>query len=341
MEKNNQMIDKQELKEFAKSIGADIVGVGNLAHFEGTEPGKDPRFIAPGAKSIIGLGFRVLRGSLRGNEEGTQFYQYPEMSVVHLDEVYIPMVLRKVACYLEDSGYEGVVLRSEPDRMHANDPQTNPEHTPVYRMSAVSVREGTPPPDVIIDNNQAAVICGLGEMGHGGFVLTPEFGPLQRFAFILTDAELEFDQLQKNTLCDSCGHCFEACPGLAYDGQEDQSLTVDTHSYLFKQAESWQCAAYYMGANGEKNPFLDTEKIKKLADGDQILKGDKKLVPDEVMALKPILEQAYPGMRFGYNAAICGRACWRACLVHLEEKKLLKNSYKYPFRKREEWKLKI
>ncbi len=335
------MIDKQELKEFAKSVGADIVGIGNLAYFEGTEPGKDPRFIAPQAKSIIGLGFRVLRGSLRGNEEGTQFYQYPEMSVVHLDEVYIPMVLRKVACYLEDSGYEGVVLRSEPDRLHASDPGTNPEHTPVYRMSAVSVREGVPPPDVIIDNNQAAVICGLGEMGYGGFVLTSEFGPLQRFAFILTDAELEFDQLQENTLCDSCGHCFEACPGSAYRGQEEQSLTVDKHTYLFKQAENWQCAAYYMGANGEKNPFLDPDKIRKLTDGDQILKGNKKLVPDEVMDLKPILEQAYPGMRFGYNAAICGRACWRACLVHLEEKNLLRNSYKYPFRKREEWKLKI
>jgi epoxyqueuosine reductase len=341
MEKNNKMIDKQQLKDFVLAAGADLVGIGNLTDFEGAEPGRDPRFIAPQAKSIIGLGFRVLRGSLRGNEEGTQFYQYPEMGVVHLDEVYIPMVLRKIACYLEDKGYEGVVLRSEPDRMHASDPGTNPEHTPVYRMSAVSVREGAPPPDVIIDNNQAAVICGLGEMGFGGFVLTPEFGPLQRFAFILTDAELEFDEVMDACLCDSCGLCFEACPGSAYKGQNEQKLVVGKNTYYFKLPESWQCAAYYMGANGEKNPFLDPEKIRRLPDGEKILKGNKQLSPDEVLQLKPILEQAYPGMRFGYNAAICGRACWRACLVHLEEKKLLKTNFNLPFRKREEWKLSL
>lgn len=335
------MIDINIFREFARNAGADLVGIGDLSRFSGTEPGKDPRFIAPQAKSIIGLGFRILRGSLRGHEEGTQFYQYPEMSVVHLDEVYIPIVLRKIACYLEDAGYEGVALRSEPDRMHASDPGTNPEHTPVSRISAVSVREGTPPPDVIIDTKQSAIICGIGEMGYGGFILTPEFGPLQRFAFILTDAELEFDDEMVPHLCDSCGHCLTACPGSAYKDQSEQQITIKGTTQQFKQPDSWQCAAYYMGANGEKNPFLNPHDIMRLPDGEKILKGTKQLSPDEVMMLKPILEQAYPGMRFGYNAGICGKACWRACLIHLEEKKLLQTKFHEPFRKGEEWKLHI
>ena len=339
MEKNSKIINTKILKEFARKAGADLIGIGDLNRFSGTEKGKDPRFIAPQAKSIIGLGFRVLRGSLRGHEEGTQFYQYPEMGVVHLDEVYIPMVLRKVACFLEDAGYEGVVLRSEPDRKHASDPETNPEHTPVSRMSAVSVREGFPPPDVIIDNNQAAIICGLGEMGYGGFILTPEFGPLQRFAFILTDAELEFDNEKVPHLCDSCGECFSACPGDAYKGQAEQQVNSGGQNRPFRQPDSWQCAAYYMGANGEKNPFLNPLDIMKFPDGQKILKGTKQLTPEEVMKLKPILEQAYPGMRFGYNAGMCGKACWRACLIHLEEKKMLQMKFHEPFRKREEWKL--
>ena len=335
------MINTKKLKEFARSVGADLVGIGNINNFEGTDPGKDPRFIAPQAKSIIGLGFRVLRGSLRGHEEGTQFYQYPEMGVVHLDEIYIPMVLRKVASYLEDTGYEGVALRPEADRLHSDNPATNPEHTPVYRISAVSVRDGAPPPDVIIDNNQAAVICGLGEIGYGGFVLTPEFGPLQRFAFILTDAELDYDEEMQSHLCDFCGNCFSACPGSAYDSQPEQKITIRNNTYLFKRPDSWQCAAYYMGACGEKNPFIDPDIIRNLPDGEKILNGTKRLSPEEVMKLKPILEEAYPGMRFGYNAAVCGRACWRACLIHLEEKNLIKTKFRYPFRKREEWKLKL
>ncbi len=98
------MLTSDNVKKAALALGADLVGIGTMDRFEGTPPGHDPRFIAPRAKSIIGLGFRVLRGSLRGIEEGTHFYQYPEMGIVHIDEVYAPSVIRELACYLEDNG---------------------------------------------------------------------------------------------------------------------------------------------------------------------------------------------------------------------------------------------
>ena len=335
------LITSAVLKETALVLGADIVGIGDPELFEGTAKEKDPRYIFPGMKSVIGLGFRVLRGTLRGHEEGTQFFQYPEMSVVHLDEVYIPIVLRRVSCFLEDAGYEGVVLRSEPDRLKEADPSTNPEHTPVHRYSAVPVAEGRPAPDVVMDFRQGAVICGLGEMGYGGFVLTEEFGPLQRFGFILTDLELDFDDIRKTSLCDRCGECMSACPGKAYGGAPELNIGIGSSSFAYREAESWQCAAYYMGASGEKNPFISSKNMEGIPDRDRVLKGEKNLSPDEVLALKPPLEDAYPGMRFGYNSALCGRACWRACLVSLEKRGVLKTRFKMPFRTSEEWKLKL
>ena len=36
-------------------------------------------------------------------------------------------------------------------------------------------------------------------------------------------------------------------------------------------------------------------------------------------------------------SGICGRACDTACYVHLEEKGVLKKSFKTPFRKRDKW----
>lgn len=59
---------KEEVKALAKSLGADIVGIASMDRFEGAPKQMDPRYIMPEAKSMIVMGFRVMRGSLRGIE---------------------------------------------------------------------------------------------------------------------------------------------------------------------------------------------------------------------------------------------------------------------------------
>jgi len=59
----------------------------------------------------------------------------------------------------------------------------------------------------------AAVSAGLGEFGYNGIVLSPEFGPRNRFGVILTTLELEPDPLYNGpALCNKCGVCWKACP---------------------------------------------------------------------------------------------------------------------------------
>ena len=70
-----------ELKDFALRVGADDIGIGNLTRFEGAPAEMDPRNIYPGAKSLIGLVFRIPRGYIRGIEQGTNFYQYPSLGI--------------------------------------------------------------------------------------------------------------------------------------------------------------------------------------------------------------------------------------------------------------------
>lgn len=318
------MLTSKEIKDFALNNGADLIGIGPMERFEGTPPEKDPRFIAPKAKSIIGLGFRVLRGSLRGIEEGTHFYQFPEMGIVHIDEIHAPSVLRKVACLLEDHGFEGVVQRSVPDRRRGEDPGTNPEHLPVFKIKhSDSVAPGKPSPDVLMDFKQAAYICGMGEVGLGGFFLSARFGPLQRFAFILTDAELEPDSVRKNELCDKCGNCISACPGKAIS----ESGELD----------EWQCTAYRMGADVKTNPFLSPEEVGKMQDGKEVLAGAKRFDAKSIEQYKALWAEAYPNVRFGYNPSLCGIACQRECLVHLEDKNIIKNKFANKFRTQVPW----
>ncbi|MFX1344067.1 MAG: hypothetical protein ACFFBC_04170 [Promethearchaeota archaeon] len=62
-----------------------------------------------------------------------------------------------------------------------------------------------------------AVAAGLGIMGRNGLVITPEFGPRQRWAVISTDADIP--NLEKNNLkaledyCKECGACVRGCKG--------------------------------------------------------------------------------------------------------------------------------
>jgi epoxyqueuosine reductase QueG len=57
-------------------------------------------------------------------------------------------------------------------------------------------------------------------MGLHGSLLTDEFGPLVRYCFVLTDAEIEPDEMYTPHLCDKCGECIKACPGKAINDEE-------------------------------------------------------------------------------------------------------------------------
>ena len=65
----------------AKRWGADYVGFGPAERFAGTAVPQ----IFDLTKTVICLGFRVLRGSLRGVEEGTTYYQYATTGVDKTD----------------------------------------------------------------------------------------------------------------------------------------------------------------------------------------------------------------------------------------------------------------
>ena len=92
----------EEIKKYAKSFGADLVGIASMDRFEGTPPQMDPRFIMPKAKSLIVMGFRVMRGSLRGIEEGTFFSNYSAMGYGGLTYTYIPVTVINLCKVIED-----------------------------------------------------------------------------------------------------------------------------------------------------------------------------------------------------------------------------------------------
>lgn len=340
--KEQAMLTSEQVKQFAKQCGADLVGIGSMDRFEGAPAEMDPRYIYPEARAIIGLAFRVPRGYYRGIEEGTHFYQYPALGYSGINEVYAPMVLRDLACFLEDHGHEGVAFRNTGARMACSDVTGSFEESPEFgRRSPFSepVAPGRPAPDVMFHFRIAAFICGLGVLGYSKIFLTPEFGPRQRFAFVLTDAPLEADPLFEGEICDRCKSCAKGCPVHAISEMETVKLTVAGRELEWGRLAEWQCFHGYMGSVKETNPFLPRDAFRELPDGDKIMAGEKVLTPGEVLQVQAILRRYYPNS-CGYNSAHCGgRGCIRECMVHLESAGKLTKSFEHPFRMRKPWRL--
>ncbi|HOV21913.1 MAG TPA: (4Fe-4S)-binding protein, partial [bacterium] len=177
------MITSEEVKEVGKRCGADLVGIASMDRFEGAPKQMDPRYINPDAKALIVFGFRIHRGLLRGIEEGTYFSGYTSMGYGGINTVFAPLVLRQVCNFIEDNGYESTAY-------------PNPLVAVAVDIATGEFKKGwsrpvspeKPAPDVFIHFRIAAFCAGLGEIGYSKVFLTPEFGPRQRFACILTDA---------------------------------------------------------------------------------------------------------------------------------------------------------
>jgi len=290
--------------------GADLVGFAPASRF----PADHRIFrIFPETKTVIGLGFRVLRGAYRGIEEGSTYYQYTTMGVENMEEVVMPAASLQVSLLLEEEGFLGIPQRRHQTVME-EEGSTNPEVA--YNL----IFRGVPEPQ--FDFTEAAVLCGLGEKGLHGALLTDEFGPMIRTCFVLTDAEIEPTPLKEPHLCDSCGECIAGCPGHAIDSDG--------------RTDFWRCSVYYNGANGTLNPFMPPDAFADLEDRLEIIAGEAQITPEKA---KQILDRIffYPPAKHSYQTSVCGRACDLACYVHLEEKGVLTKKFKTPFRKREHW----
>ena len=306
---------RDRIIELCKKCGADLVGFAPVSRFSADSV---VRKLMPEAKTVIGLGFRVLRGAYRGIEEGSTYYQYTTMCVENMEETVMPMVSVRLSMMLEEEGYSALPQRRHQQIM-AEENSTNPEvaYDAIYRNR---------PQETQMDFSEAAVLCGLGEIGLHGAILTDEFGPFVRVCFVLTDAEIEPTDVKAAHLCDKCGKCVKGCPGKAIseDGKVD----------------AWQCAVYYNGANGTKNPFMPPEAFASFENRIEIIAGEAKVTPETA---RKILDNIYfyPPAQHAYQCSICGRACDMSCYMHLEEKGVLTKSFNAPFRKRDEWKFDI
>ena len=202
---------EQKIRAAAAAEGIDLLGFADRSRFEGVDAAHNPFSIFPEGKTVIMLGKRITRGSLRGVEEGTNFGDYSLFGKNWLEDEFLSLACYNLVRAIENEGWEAVPIFPNPSELG---PQ------------GVSVAEDRPAPNVYPDFDYAAVAAGLGEIGFNGIFLSPELGSRQRFHMIITDLELDPTPIFEGSVCDRCGKCAKACPLGAISTDKTHTVSI-------------------------------------------------------------------------------------------------------------------
>src|ERR1700736_2470520 len=183
-------MDAPQVKQLAKALGADLVGIARAATLNAFPP--DPRWpqtpdrISPYTKSVIVLVQRIPAGAFRCKTNVP--VQYIDMLVLRK----MDKVAYRLAEDLEQAGHPSFVTA-------AQETEWSYKRASYGRLST----------------RHLGVEAGLGSLGLEVNILTPEFGPRIYLTGILTELELEADAPLAEQVCigESCSRCLHSCPG--------------------------------------------------------------------------------------------------------------------------------
>ena len=200
-----------EIKEFARSMGADLVGIAGKECFCRI-PFVRPDDLLPEAQSVVVIAKRVSP------------YAIPSGNSWHAQEFYVGSltmqmyILMRTADFIEDKGFE--VFPVSPHGYF----RTHDAHTreAVKHLSITAEGEIKGVPEFheafrkhikCLPHMNLAEEAGLGEIGRCKQLLTPEYGPRVELVSIVTDAPLEPDAKLTEPVClkDECNKCVESC----------------------------------------------------------------------------------------------------------------------------------
>jgi ferredoxin len=321
------------VKKAARHFGADLVGIGSIGRWERAPAANSPKSIMPKAKSVICLGFRIHRGSLRGVEEQTYFSTYTLTGFSDLNFHFAPFVQRRVASFIEDCGYEAAAV------LYSGDVLGTYEGQPTGRPARREDGTEKPAPDIFLDFRIAGVLCGIGQIGLSRVLLTPEFGPAQRLYFLVTDAPLAPDPILAEPICDGCRKCVRNCPTHAISATAHDDVDVPGVAKIKRAAiDILKCrTAHIGGAFSQFAPEEVRAYAQNIIDGSGGRAADGSARPNREEMMENVTYKVGYALNanniFHSPSALCGgESCVRDCLAHLEAQGRLTRKFRNPFR---------
>lgn len=195
-------IDAPGLKRRAKTWGASLVGIADLARLQGIET--EPADLLSGFTRAVSLAVRLSDPVLdQIVDRPTPLYaqHYQKVNAL-LDELAL-----RVALTIQKAGGRALPLPAS-------------QVLDAERLTSY------------LSHKAVAVAAGVGWQGKSLLLVSPEFGPRVRLVTVLTDANLSPDKPLKNR-CGKCSACAEACPARAIRGVNTTSHYSSREEALF------------------------------------------------------------------------------------------------------------
>ncbi|MEM2989776.1 MAG: hypothetical protein QXQ02_01170 [Halobacteria archaeon] len=189
---------EEEAKKFAKSLGADLVGIApsDSEYLKANKASIDA--ILLGCRSLVVIAKRLNGDAIASRN--IKISQYD--SICAYQE--LDSIMYRVTMFLKEKGYKAVSI---------------PPNMPVDFTPEKKGMFGE------VNHKCAATAAGLGNIGINRLFLSREYGPYLRIGSILTTADLKPDEPLKERVCTECMECVKRCPGKAIG--EDGSLDLN------------------------------------------------------------------------------------------------------------------
>ncbi|MCE8005592.1 hypothetical protein [Aestuariivita sp.] len=182
-------MDAAAVKELAKDLGADLVGIASADVLNANPPDpkvpQTPDRISRHCRSVIVIANRIPVAAFRA--KSSVAVQYIDMLVLRR----MDRIAAKLSAHLEDAGHPSFVTAAQ---------ETDWD----YKRASYGR----------LSTRHLGVEAGLGTLGLDVNILTPEYGPRVYLTGILTELELEPDGRMTEQVCigESCSRCLHSCP---------------------------------------------------------------------------------------------------------------------------------
>jgi len=216
----------EAVKEKALSLGANLVGISPLSRMDGTPPDLHPRRLLPKVKSLVSMAYRINYGVQELHLRGVSPMPFSRFAGLEPKARLDDMAL-DLANWLEDMGHISLPV---------------PANQYYYQNKGFGE----------ISHKHVAMAAGLGRLGRGGFLVTPQFGGAVQLITVLTEAELLPDPMLEEDPCQGCPQpCVSVCPVNAIRADKDRVIVMEGKEYRYGWLSylrcQWGCGGLVMG----------------------------------------------------------------------------------------------
>jgi epoxyqueuosine reductase len=187
------MIIKEQIKDIAYKIGADICGIAPQSRFSDAPKGFNPKDIYSKCKSVLVFAKRVPIEPMYA-ESCIPYTHITELIMQEVDNLTC-----KISLSLQDININNVIIPTD-------DPYEYWEPENFYGRAILSLRH-------------AGYLAGLGYLGSNTLLINNKYGNMIQIGALLLEVELDGDPIIDKSCPENCNLCIDNCPAKALDGK--------------------------------------------------------------------------------------------------------------------------